>query len=57
MNPNAKMSVEDDGYNFFQFRPILPFFGQKIMVENIFVWVLKRRTLTEETQWYNEKII
>ena len=28
LNPDAKMSVQDDGYKMFEFRPIFPVFGQ-----------------------------
>ena len=58
MNTDVKTSDQDVDEKIFEFRPILPlFFGQKIKIQNIFMWVLKRSALTKQTQWYTRKII
>ena len=49
MNPDAKMSEQDDGGEIFELRPMLPLFDQKKNSQNSVIWVLKRSFLTEQT--------
>ena len=48
MNADVQISDLDVGEKISKFRPILPFFGQKNMMQNIVIWALKRCVMTRQ---------
>ena len=58
MNHGVKWVIKyGDFIKFLRFDQFCRFFGQKIMINNIVIWVLKRSFSTRQIQWCMRKII